>query len=932
MSFNKAKTLKAASKYVQQGKYQAAIDEYRRIAQAEPSDITTLNTMGDLYVKLGDSAEAIRTFLHIAEHYRAGSFNLKAIAMLKKVSKLAPNNIEVSLKLAGLYAQQKLVVDARQQYLAVAEYYLRAGQQKPALEIYQKIANLDPENTSIQLKLAEAYLHERQPDQAYEAFMAAAAELQRQGKPDEALPIYLKALEVNPEAHPALNAAVNLHIQRGDSPRAVALISQLLQTRPEDTELLTLLGRIHQSANELVNAEKALTRAVALDPSRFQYLLDLASLAIRNNDFDCVLRQVDRLMERLYERREEEKAISLLHEILVKDPSHFGALERLAAIFSRIREDHNLIETLNSLADAAIRKGEDDIAIKTLGQLTRLEPDEIKHRRRLRSLGLSDDEVQRLSDSVPSPISPAAAITAIPDSADDAEMFIGATPAPAETGLPPQSSPQVWGELEFTGFVAPPETRTVASSPAADSFGEIDISLPDSASDQGFTFTGSELTRNNAGNTQPQQTESTADGFGKITTEFDLSVDLQSEIITLSSDRTTGRLFNAEDSAQRSATVSAMVADPGSQNPPPLASLTEALPVASRLKLEDELESVDFYLAQGMLDVARHTIETLESSFPNNESVRTRRQQIRQAETAVGGVVAPAGVELTTLASGHDFTEEMQDFWVGGESADNETDQTGKPSLSHISEESKEIFRLSPNAFETDSQALPQVTVVQADTQDVQAGSAFADLLADLKTVPFDAGIGQSVETSIHQVSAVPANGSAASRAGKPTPSSDESYHDLFSIFDEIKSGTEEDGVGEDFDTHYNLGLAYKDMEMFDDAVEEFQQAYKTLAAVSSPAAAGEHQLLCCSMLGFCFSQKQMPRLAVFWLRKGLDVPGRSENEYQALRYDLAAAYEAVGDLPSAYEMLSEVYAVDVTYRGVTTRMREVQAQMKSPK
>jgi hypothetical protein len=64
------------------------------------------------------------------------------------------------------------------------------------------------------------------------------------------------------------------------------------------------------------------------------------------------------------------------------------------------------------------------------------------------------------------------------------------------------------------------------------------------------------------------------------------------------------------------------------------------------------------------------------------------------------------------------------------------------------------------------------------------------------------------------------------------------------------------------------------------------------------------------------------------WFKKGLDAPGRTEDEYQALRYDLALAYRRLGDFERAYETFSEVYAIDVNYRGVTEKLREVQEQM----
>ncbi|HZS07562.1 MAG TPA: tetratricopeptide repeat protein [Blastocatellia bacterium] len=912
MSFNKAKSLKAASKYVQQGKYQAAIEEYRKIVQAEPSDITTLNTMGDLYVKIGDNSEAIRTFLRIAEHYRAGSFNLKAIAMLKKVSKLDPGNVEVSLKLAGLYAQQKLIVDARQQYLSVAEHYLRAGQQRQALDIYQRIANLDPENTVIQLKLAEAYRHEQQFDQAYEAYVAAAAEVQRQGKYEEALQIYLKALQIKPEAHGALNAAVNLYVQRGESQRAASLITQLLQTQPNNAELLTLLGRIYQSAGQLADAEKVLARAIAIDPSRFQYLIDFAEVAARNGDFQYTLRQIDLVMERLYERREEEKAIALLHDILAKDPSHFGALERLAAIFARCREDHNLIETLNSLADSAIRKGEDEVAIRALVQLTQLEPDDLKHRRRLRSLGLSDEEVQRLSDSVSQ--APARVAPPLPEIPEGAQTI--AAPAAPKIELT-QTQSSVWGEIDFSALEPQQETPPAVASENAATFtnnseAEISVAQPETA--LFYAFNEKEMLETSE--SEESLWSLKEDAGRKPASEIDLSVDLQGEIVT-SGGGFFGNHFAETYSDSHPMTVSAFPTEslPGTALDA-AAEFAGAAKVTGGLKLDAELESVDFYIAQEMFDVAQHTIEVLEQHYPGHPGVTARRQQLAQATGT------PLAVPQPVSRNAESFTvsqEETREIFI----------------LSPGPEEQAQTFGFengfSPSHPENGSQAFSPVETVRPAgvaipaAQDIQAGSMFDDLLNDLGSIQFDAAAGKSLDSppAMSEESSV-----VVSPTPRPAPAAEAPLNDLFGIFDDIKSGAEAEGEKEDFDTHYNLGLAYKDMEMYDEAVEEFQQAYKAVSSEAAGEVVGLNQLLCCSMLGFCFSQKNMPRPAVMWLKKGLEVPGRSEDEYQALRYDLASAYEALGDLKGAYDVLSEVYAIDVSYRNVSAKMNVVQAQL----
>ena len=78
MAFDKVKTLRAAEKYLELGKIPAAITEYYKIVESEPEDFTTLNMLGDLYVRVGNQAAAISYFRRIAEHYRGSGFWLES--------------------------------------------------------------------------------------------------------------------------------------------------------------------------------------------------------------------------------------------------------------------------------------------------------------------------------------------------------------------------------------------------------------------------------------------------------------------------------------------------------------------------------------------------------------------------------------------------------------------------------------------------------------------------------------------------------------------------------------------------------------------------------------------------------------------------------------------------------------------------------------
>ena len=128
----KDKTLKTAERYTQQGKFDAAINEFRKVLDASPNDLTVANTVGDLYARTGRNDEAIRQYQYVAEHFEGGGFRVKAIAMYKKVLKLDADNETAALRLAELYARQNLIGEAAQMYGIAAEAHRRDGRPRSA--------------------------------------------------------------------------------------------------------------------------------------------------------------------------------------------------------------------------------------------------------------------------------------------------------------------------------------------------------------------------------------------------------------------------------------------------------------------------------------------------------------------------------------------------------------------------------------------------------------------------------------------------------------------------------------------------------------------------------------------------------------------------------------------------------------------------------
>jgi hypothetical protein len=81
-------------------------------------------------------------------------------------------------------------------------------------------------------------------------------------------------------------------------------------------------------------------------------------------------------------------------------------------------------------------------------------------------------------------------------------------------------------------------------------------------------------------------------------------------------------------------------------------------------------------------------------------------------------------------------------------------------------------------------------------------------------------------------------------------------------------------------------------------------------------------------MLGICFLEKGMPKLAVKWFEKGLKAPGRSPEEYLGLRYDLGTAHEAAGDADTALQIFTEIHGEDASFREVAEKVRDLRGAL----
>jgi tetratricopeptide (TPR) repeat protein len=138
----------------------------------------------------------------------------------------------------------------------------------------------------------------------------------------------------------------------------------------------------------------------------------------------------------------------------------------------------------------------------------------------------------------------------------------------------------------------------------------------------------------------------------------------------------------------------------------------------------------------------------------------------------------------------------------------------------------------------------------------------------------------------------------------------------MMEIFEEFKKGVDEKIGQEDYDTRYNLGIAYKEMGLLEEAIHEFLISAKHPSKFFDSA----------GLLGMCFREKGLFGEAINWFEKALDTPDRRTEEYLAIKYEMVLTLKLKEDYRQALRITVDILKVDPNYRDGRALFQEMRA------
>ncbi len=899
---DKNKIIEAAAKLVAKGAYDKAIKEYQKILDADPKDVRILQKMGELYQKKNDNAQAAVFFTKVAESYTNDGFFLKAVALYKQVLKLDPSLLEINVKLAELHQQLQLLGEAMAYYQIVANHYDTAGDTRKSLEVLKKMVELDPDNVASRVKLADLFVREGLNPEAVVEFTRAADHLKRNNRVDDYLRVAERLSGLEPDNLTLARELAELYLQRNDQKRALAKLQICFKADNRDIDTLRLLGVAFQGlgqTSKTISVYKELARAYGekglnaeaeqvwaqvaqLDPHDGDVAARAAPVATPEPAVLVATAEVAAYIPAAARRPPEPRPASP-----VPQPHPQATVVAGAHVASRPKPDN--IAKLLTETDVYVKYGLHDKALEHLRKVFGMEPENIDAHEKAYAIYVASNNHAQAFEQLLN-------VLRLHTRAADAERAQPYLATILEQNPNHPEVPIFMQALQVGQHQAPQaehDDRLNDDAILVDSSDD-EVIVADESSDEVISA------------------EVAEDGL-------ELPEVLSDDLTLAAEDEWAAAPAEAEPPVAPSSWGA--TDQPWADEPAPLAPFeapSESEPDTGEYALAEPQGEDAAGVALGdeqLQDAPTRMVARLDPSSMKTSSGLRSMVQREVVDEELDDTPLPAAVDEeyqtnSTPIPADEVLEEAVEAPPEDEPAGEEVDEATFFIEQGLYDEAREILETVLIAYPEHQRAAQLLASVDA----AQSGGA--------TTGKLEAHSPPTGERDAFNLAAELANelGELEQQSPEPASSGSDDYQvSVDEVFAEFKKGLEKVVKPEDVDTHYDLGVAYKEMGLLDDAVSEFTIARKGCIGKRK-------EVDCLSMIGMLEVIKGDFAGAVDAFMQALASEHSRDEVEKSLRFDLGGAYEAGGQLGRALAQYLRVQRLDPHFREVHDHVERLSA------
>ena len=776
-----------------------------------------------------------------------------------------------------------------------AQKLIQKGYLDKAIVEYRAAADADPKDITIRLRIGDLYVKTGKKTDAVKEYAEAARANAQRGFYLKAIAVYKQVLKLE-DTIETRNKLADLYLKQrliADAIGEYSYIVSWFEQRGKTSEVLELLKKM-----------------VNIDPENVGVRLKLAELYQKLSFKEDALSEYSSIFEKLLSAGKLDTAEKIYLNLYSSNPADERVLSGLSELYKRKGDDGQRLKFLKGLLNHYSNAAMDEDARMAALDIVKISPGDPHASKFLKKSESSEAIVQPSAEGGPEPFSvassmvtepavEAAAVEAAFDGLPEEEIEItieGFDEGPSEAGAltmqteeaasaveekASESSSAVSGSMDSDGAPEHPHAGAATPIPCSDDEVEIDIEeflsgeapQVETAAGQSSAVETSVEADVPQAPVEEQAPEQTAAAVEPVNIELSEDAGIEEALSIISTELLETGAADApqdetaalpEETAPASCAVEVVEAEPlaVTGNEP----LLEIAP--------DAAEPVEA-AAMEVIDIKPEAlVEEPEPAAPAPELVEVTVEPSIPVETAY--VVEESPASAAPVEAAQPQVEVLVETPAPVEAAPGEELVAVEPAPEEeevreedLSSAIQELMEKMEPA-EAEAQEAPRASETSAPAEEYVDLSAELGMAEALKDLAEPWGGKESAET-----------------------------------FDEFKDGIGKQLSKEDSETHYNLGIAYMEMELFGEASKEFKIALKDARL----------ELDCYTRLGLCAMAENNPDEAAVYYSKGLKAAVRSDEEKKGLMYELALAYEASGRDEDAYILFQGIFEMDPEFR-----------------
>ncbi len=795
-----------------------------------------------------------------AAKYTKKGLYAKAIAEYRKITQEEYGDSSINNVIGDLLLQDNRSKEAIAEYEKAGQYYENKGFIPKALAIYKKILRQDPSISRIYVKLAHLYSDQGLIQDAISQYEFLARHYEHEGKKEEALDAYRQIADLDPSNMTIRERLASLYAKQGFPEKACA-------------ERIKI-GERYMNRGDTVTAIKNFEMALKEDPDNEAALRGIVSVFLAEKRTDEAVRILNKILEkspdnisalstlgRVYmDSGDLDQAIEVFNRVFKLDPSQEGVNEILGRIYILKGNYPEAFRRLKEIIALCIEREEYDRALGILDQLQEIEPNNILVREKkieiYQKLNRDDDLRATFKDL--------------------AEIYYGKGRL--------EESYNIYERL----FSMDPHDNAIKQR-----FNQISIEL------RGRPIEVNKLVEKPSFTSVLEESDVAEHDLFEMDAEtFSLEEGantLESLFDTREIEKISIPMFGEEEEAQPSATstdefdITDDIFGLESEEKPGTAS-AELEPSEDQLR-EFRIEA-GVFIKYGLLEKAADRLKSIlvikPDDDPSLEKLAEVYEKMGQLDLLVQTLLHRA--EIAERAGEKDAAAEFLSQALEQAPGDEKI-------LKKLSELGVETGMDIPSAVSDEE---PLVSVDIAET-----GGSDYEPLVDLSAI--------SLEEAAPEGDATPFAESEAEAKEEEVAEGSlaNGLADVVREFREELVGRKE---SKDVETHFNLGIAYREMGLVDEAIEEFK------LTLDHPS----HLIQGSDLLAGCYMEKGNFKKAISVLSRALKAKTFTDNEKHTLQYSLAMAKKMAGDAPAAKELFASIHSENPKYRDVAKQLKQL--------